>query len=241
MTNMKSRIMTICMGVFVIYYLMKIFGHVSTMEFVSDLALLGLLIKLAERNMRLNLYEDKMTFPAMGLGVVVNILISTSSGGIYYQGISLSLAGLFLGGFLFYLVGIIGKLAYRTESIGGGDIKLAAAIGAFIGPSILWFVAIWICIWGALPYLFVATFLVVCRLTTPKQRGLIRNQRLTRASVIPSAPIHFVALTGTLLIKRGFFDFMPFLLSFSIVVIFAFLFSSHADDAKPNNVAASGE
>ncbi len=44
-----------------------------------------------------------------------------------------SLAGIFLGAGLLLFLGIVGKILFRKEAMGGGDVKLLAMIGAFLG------------------------------------------------------------------------------------------------------------
>lgn len=51
-----------------------------------------------------------------------------------------SFLGVFVGGGLLYLTGILGKLAFKKDSMGGGDVKLLAMLGAFLG----WKLAIFI-------------------------------------------------------------------------------------------------
>ncbi|MCK4859077.1 MAG: prepilin peptidase [Candidatus Omnitrophica bacterium] len=71
-------------------------------------------------------------------GLVVGLLISF----IYplLQGVSSHWTGLFnsflgalVGGASLYLTGIFGNIVFRKESMGGGDIKLLAMVGAFLG------------------------------------------------------------------------------------------------------------
>ena len=44
-----------------------------------------------------------------------------------------SLLGLLVGGGVIYILGIIGDIIFKKESMGGGDVKLLAMIGAFLG------------------------------------------------------------------------------------------------------------
>lgn len=44
-----------------------------------------------------------------------------------------SLIGLLLGGGVIYAMGLLGDFIFRKESMGGGDVKLMALIGAFMG------------------------------------------------------------------------------------------------------------
>jgi leader peptidase (prepilin peptidase)/N-methyltransferase len=46
-----------------------------------------------------------------------------------------SIAGLVLCGGIFYAIAVLGELAFKKDAMGGGDIKLAAAIGAVL-PTI---------------------------------------------------------------------------------------------------------
>lgn len=69
---------------------------------------------------------DAITLPGMILG-----LIAAST--VLPPGPINSLVGLFLGGGLFYLVAILSITLLKKEGMGGGDIKLIAMIGAFLG------------------------------------------------------------------------------------------------------------
>ena len=53
-------------------------------------------------------------------------------------GLGMSVAGWFLGTLLFLPI-------FALRGIGGGDVKLLAAIGAWLGPSLV----IWVALWGA--------------------------------------------------------------------------------------------
>ena len=64
---------------------------------------------------------DVITLPGMVIGVLVSSTLLPT-------GFVNSVAGLFLGGLLFYLVAVLSR-----GGMGGGDIKLIAMIGAFTG------------------------------------------------------------------------------------------------------------
>ncbi len=59
--------------------------------------------------------------------------------GLLYQGINgnilQSLIGLIVGYSVFWLIATVSKRFYKQDTMGGGDLKLAAGIGAFWGPS----------------------------------------------------------------------------------------------------------
>jgi len=65
-----------------------------------------------------------------------------------------SIAGLVICGAVFYAIAVLGELAFKKEAMGGGDIKLAAAVGAVFAGS----VTTWLGIGLALLSFFVAVF-----------------------------------------------------------------------------------
>jgi len=69
---------------------------------------------------------DVITLPGMVLGLV-------AASTVLPPGPINSLVGLFLGGGLFYLVAVLSIALLKKEGMGGGDIKLIAMIGAFLG------------------------------------------------------------------------------------------------------------
>jgi leader peptidase (prepilin peptidase)/N-methyltransferase len=53
--------------------------------------------------------------------------------GSHLVSLGLSLAGFIIGGGMIYAMAMIGDIIFRKESMGGGDVKLLAMIGAFLG------------------------------------------------------------------------------------------------------------
>jgi len=51
----------------------------------------------------------------------------------HLKSIDASLIGVLLGGGVIYAMGLLGDFIFRKESMGGGDVKLMALIGAFLG------------------------------------------------------------------------------------------------------------
>ncbi len=52
---------------------------------------------------------------------------------IHLHGLASAMAGFIIGGGTIYAMGLIGDIIFRKESMGGGDVKLMAMIGAFLG------------------------------------------------------------------------------------------------------------
>ncbi len=50
-------------------------------------------------------------------------------------GLGMAGAGAVVGGGLIWLIGVLGKLVFRKEAMGFGDVKLMAFLGAFLGPQ----------------------------------------------------------------------------------------------------------
>lgn len=67
-----------------------------------------------------------ITLPAIPLGLLMSLLFHSPPFGE-------ALVGAFAGAGLLYLVAVYGEVLLRKESMGGGDVNLIAAIGAFLG------------------------------------------------------------------------------------------------------------
>ncbi|MEW5924341.1 MAG: A24 family peptidase, partial [Candidatus Zixiibacteriota bacterium] len=69
---------------------------------------------------------DVISLPSMVIGLGVSLI----PGGI---GIIASAIGLLVGGGVLYLIAVMGDWLFKKESMGGGDIKMAAMLGSFLG------------------------------------------------------------------------------------------------------------
>jgi len=76
------------------------------------------------------LIPDRITLPLLGFGLAVALV----PGGLTPLE---SLIGALAGGGVMYLIAVAGDAVYKRETMGGGDIKLTAAIGAFLGWKVL--------------------------------------------------------------------------------------------------------
>jgi leader peptidase (prepilin peptidase)/N-methyltransferase len=147
-------------------------------EFVSKLILLLLLIIIFFIDLEHKIIPDVISLSGIGLGLVFSLLVKSIT---FWQ----SLLGLLVGGVLLYLTAILGDFLFKKESMGGGDIKMAAMLGAFLG-------------WQKfLLSFFVAVFLgaavgVITMLFSPKVR---------QSKVIPFGP--FLALGAAISIFWG--------------------------------------
>jgi len=95
---------------------------------------------------------DAITLPGMVIGILAaSTVLST--------GWADSVLGLLLGGGLFYLIAVLSEVLLKKEGMGGGDIKLIAMIGAFLG----WRQMLLTIFLGALSGALIGLFLVFVR------------------------------------------------------------------------------
>jgi leader peptidase (prepilin peptidase)/N-methyltransferase len=90
-------------------------------------ALFGtLLLGIALTDAREYIIPDEFTWG----GLVIGLLLSAAGGG---HAVVLAALGAAVGFGILWLVGTIGTWAFKEEAMGGGDIKMMAMVGAFVG------------------------------------------------------------------------------------------------------------
>jgi leader peptidase (prepilin peptidase)/N-methyltransferase len=147
-------------------------------EFAAYAFLASALIVIFLVDLEFQIIPDMITLPGMVLGLAW----SFTPGGI---GILQSIIGLVVGGGSLYLIAVLGDWLFKKESMGGGDIKMAAMLGAFLG-------------WEKVLLVFVASAVVglivsiVLMFFSPK----LREER-----VVPFGP--FIAIAAVLAILWG--------------------------------------
>lgn len=95
-------------------------------ELVVGLLLVSLLIAISQTDLRLYLIPDKIIVFGIAAGILLRILIHDAPWWDYT-------AGFFLGGGLLYLAAVLGEWLLKKEAMGGGDIKLLAMLGIYLG------------------------------------------------------------------------------------------------------------
>lgn len=95
-------------------------------EFYVYVALSYALLIITFVDLDHRIIPDKITLPGLAVGLVAAPLLGLTT----FSG---SLIGAAIGGGALYLIAVLGTLVFRKESMGGGDIKLAAMLGAFLG------------------------------------------------------------------------------------------------------------
>jgi leader peptidase (prepilin peptidase)/N-methyltransferase len=141
--------------------------------FVSSALLTIFLIDL-----EFQIIPDMITVPGMVLGLAASL----APHGI---GIINSLIGLVVGGGTLYLIALLGDFLFKKESMGGGDIKMAAMLGAFVG-------------WQKVLLIFMSSAVIGLVVSV----GLMAvSARIRRERIIPFGP--FLALAAMLAIVCG--------------------------------------
>ncbi len=97
-------------------------------EVVRGGLFLTILLGIALTDARTYIIPDQFSLGGMVLGVALSPL----PGGV---DVVQSLAGAALGFGLLWLVAVLGRLVFRKDAMGGGDVKMMGMVGAFLGPA----------------------------------------------------------------------------------------------------------
>ncbi|MDD5670381.1 MAG: A24 family peptidase [Candidatus Omnitrophica bacterium] len=80
------------------------------------------------------LIPDEFTFFGIAAGLFLSVAHPEMLGGTDWTGgVKQAALGLVTGGGILWLTGILGKFLFRKDSMGGGDVKLLAMLGVFLG------------------------------------------------------------------------------------------------------------
>ncbi|MBI4064495.1 MAG: prepilin peptidase [Elusimicrobia bacterium] len=168
----------------------------SWISFAMFFVFAGTLLAIAAIDFETYLIPDALSLGLMVFMAILapfNPLLRTPSWtGAYLA----SLLGILAGSALYWLFAAIGKKIYKEEAMGGGDIKLAGAIGACLGPGHLFGVIV---LSSALGLLYALPLLL--------------SGRLKRRDPIPYGPFLSAAAIIILWWSRYLPDFLrlPFL------------------------------
>jgi leader peptidase (prepilin peptidase)/N-methyltransferase len=151
-------------------------------EFVTSAIFFAMILVATLTDFETGLIPDQITIPGMLLGLALSVTgHGHFSQALWYQKIFESALGLLGGGGILLLVGWFGKLVFRKESMGGGDVKLLAMIGAFVGLTKVGIVFL-LAPFPALPF-------------------AIWQRFIKKEETIPFGP--FLALAGALVFMQG--------------------------------------
>ena len=123
-------------AIFVLYA--QVFGFTPAGIFYLAATLAFLVVSLID--FRYQIIPDEISLP----GIVIALLASTvfpgiQGEGVWWAGFLKSVLGILAGGGFLYVAGTIAEKIMKKEAMGGGDVKLAAMIGALTGlPGAVW-------------------------------------------------------------------------------------------------------
>ncbi len=117
-------------GIFLLF--LHYFG--LTIPFFIFISLASALIVATFIDIKARIIPDEISLPGMGVALLVSFIYPALQGtGSHIRGLLYSFLGLIVGGGAIYLTGLLGDFMFKKESMGGGDVKLLAMIGAFVG------------------------------------------------------------------------------------------------------------
>ena len=143
-----------------------------TLDLAPDLVLLGALVAITAIDLDHQIIPDAISLPGIALGFAASLL----PGGVGWRS---SLIGILVGGGMFFAIIVLSR-----GGMGGGDMKLGAMLGAFLGWQLV-LVAILIAV--------LAGGLVAIVLLALRRKG--------RKDPVPFGP--FLALGGTMALLWG--------------------------------------
>lgn len=116
----------------ILVLLFKFFG--LDIRFFAYSVFISILIVVSFIDIKYRIIPDELSIGGIVIGFLLSVIFPS------IQGFSLrlhssvsSLLGILVGGLIIYLLGLFGNLVFKKESMGGGDVKLLAMIGAFVG------------------------------------------------------------------------------------------------------------
>jgi leader peptidase (prepilin peptidase)/N-methyltransferase len=101
-----------------------------TLNAVVSSAFLAALVAMTVIDLEHQIIPDVISLP----GIVAGVLANLATGRVAWTD---SLVGVLVGGGLFFLIIIAGSWWVGQDAMGGGDMKLAAMLGAFLGWKVL--------------------------------------------------------------------------------------------------------
>ena len=111
----------VTMGVFLLHYAAWGWDPILVPRLVFACAL----IVLFAIDLEHQLLPDVITLP----GIVLGLLVAT----VFPPGLKSSLLGMLLGGGVLFIIGEVWSRLRNVDAMGGGDVKMLAMVGAFLG------------------------------------------------------------------------------------------------------------
>lgn len=106
----------------------------ATVTFFCVCAESALLILIALCDAKYGIIPDQFTFLLLAPSILSAYYDLFLGGKVFHTHILLPLLGAVCGGAVMLLLSLLGRIFYKKEAIGFGDVKLYAMLGFFVGP-----------------------------------------------------------------------------------------------------------
>ena len=115
-------------------FLALFFAFGATPKFFTNLVFAAALVVVTFIDFDTQTIPDHITFPGIAVGLIAALAFPSVMGEASRMAAFLdSIAGAALGAGMIYCVAALGKMAFKKDAMGEGDIFLMAMIGAFLG------------------------------------------------------------------------------------------------------------
>ena len=166
-------------GLFLVMY----FQFGMTLEFLHALFFVSILIPIFVIDAQHLIIPNAISLTGLILGLGIVCAIAYQGKDIDY--LKMRLIGFVAGGLVLWIIAFIGSAIMRKKAMGGGDVKLMAIIGLFLGA------------WPALPLVIALSAFTGAVIGTL----LIATGRKSRESPIPYGP--FIAVAAVVVLLGG--------------------------------------
>ena len=109
-----------------IIYLITYLIYGLTMQYLVYIILASALIIIAFIDLNEQIVPDLICLPGIGIGLILSFFVP-------FMSFINSASGVLVGGGIILIIALVGSMIFKKEAMGGGDVKLAAMIGAFLG------------------------------------------------------------------------------------------------------------
>ena len=173
--SLRYPLVELLCGLFFVYLYWQ-YGASFTMASYAVLAVMLLVIFFIDLDHQI--IPDVVSLPGIGIGLAFSLLPE----GI---GILPALTGMLVGGGSLYAIALLGDWLFKKESMGGGDIKMAAMLGAFLG-------------WQKVLFVFMASAVIGLVVSVVV---MFFSARVRETRMIPFGP--FLALAAAVAVLYG--------------------------------------
>ena len=179
-----------------------------TWELVIYLIVIGGLIAASFIDIEYQIIPDEISLGGLVLGLVASLAYpALHNTNLHLLSLFRSFIGVLVGGGIIYITGWLGALAFKKEAMGGGDVKLLAMMGAFLG-------------WQAVLIIFFAAPFLATIITLIINTRKIAVEILKRGNSVIQGSIFAKIKIMLKMLLTGTIPYGPFLSIAAVVVLF---------------------